>query len=137
MKKTHKIVYNWEKIPYLIDKRMKLTHRIHLRLLNRTQGGVFIALSESLFAAHGIKLKKEDRKKTEYEIFTVGSEKECGDMYTRIQNLHQLDLTKAFTKIAPRFRKKVTDFASKTKLERMQEQLEAIGIHFRVGVKDV
>lgn len=134
MNKTHKIVYQWGKTPYIIDKTLKTTDRIQLRLLNMTQGATFRSISETLFAAHGVKMKSSDRKKLDFEIFQAGSKKECGEMLVRFENLHQLDLTKALRFITPKFKKRVKDYKKKTKLKQMQEQLEHIGISLEVKV---
>lgn len=135
--KTHKIVYWWCKNPFIIDKTQKISRRIQLRSLNLVQSQVFNAITSTMFAAHGIKMNKEDRTKLEFEIFTQGSQEECQEMLKKFHNLHLLDFGPALSKIKNKFRKKAQSYAEQTKFEKMQEQLEGIGINFEVRVDEL
>ena len=134
MDKTHKIVFEISRIPYLVKDTASIGDKITIAGLKITQTRVFAAVVDTMFAAHGIKMKKEDKMKDDYDIYIDGTMKQCVDMLEKFQNLHQLDFTKAFGRIPFRFRKKVKTDAKQTKFEKMQDKLEQMQIYFDVKV---
>lgn len=137
MDKTHKIVFKWSRIPYLVKETATIGEKITLAGLRITQTRVFAAVTDTMFAAHGVKMLKEDKKKDEYEIYIDGSQEQCQKMYDKFQNLDQLDLSKAFNRIPFKFKKKVKKEADQSKFEKMQEKLEQMMIYFEVEVHEL
>lgn len=136
MEKTHRITFKWYKIPYYVDEKAGFIKKFIPANLRFIQNKVFNSLTQTMMTAHGNKLREEDKKKEEFEIYIDGTKEQCEKMEEEFKNLHQLDFKDALKKVPFMYRKKVAQKTG-TKFEKLQEQLGTLLIYLEVEVGEL
>lgn len=77
--KTHKIVYKWAKIPVVLDENASKLEKTQTMALKAVQFVVFDAVTSTLAAAHGYRVKELERNfgNKPYVIYISGTKEEC------------------------------------------------------------
>lgn len=136
--KTHRISFEWYRIPYIINEEATISDRIATRSIKMLQDSIFCSLTDTMFTAHKTKRNKEDKKKDSFEIYINGSLEKCEALKKDFDNLHQIDFSKAIRKIPFIHRRKVAEASKEmTKFEKLQENLSRFGIYFEVNINEL
>lgn len=135
MTNTHKIVYEWEKMPYLVEDAMPLRLRVSIRMRQFLQKKVFNSVTHSIMASHGNKIRKEDRDKVSFELFIEGTEEECLKHLKDLHNLKKADLDAAVEMIPANIRVKVAK--EDTRFQKVTDQLLGLNIILEVRMVEL
>ena len=134
--KTHRISFKWYKIPYYVDEKAGFLKKFLPANLKFIQNKVFNSLTQTMFNAHGNKMKPEDKGKEEYEIYIDGTKEQCDKMKDEFDNLDQIDLTQAIKKVPFFYRKRVAAKQG-TKIDKIKDQLGMLLIYLEVEVDEL